>query len=64
MTFHQRDDVAVLRASQQIAFPMAGDGAIFDLRGSFPNRNGVDDLTFVVSGITRVPRAANSPLET
>jgi hypothetical protein len=42
---------------------MVGDGAIFDLRGSFPNRNGVDDLTFVVSGITRVPRATNSPLK-
>jgi hypothetical protein len=34
---------------------MAGDGTIFDLRRPFSNGNGVDDLTFVVSGIARVP---------
>jgi hypothetical protein len=36
---------------------MAGDGAILDLRRPFSNGNGIDDLTFVVSAIPRVPRA-------
>jgi hypothetical protein len=63
MSFHERGDVTVLRASQQIAFPMSGDGAILDLCGSFPNGNGVDDLTLVVPAITRVAGAANPPLE-
>src|SRR5579862_1364808 len=63
MTLYERCDVTILRASQQIAFPMSGDGSVFDLRRSFSNGNGVDDLTLVVPAITRVPRAANSPLE-
>jgi hypothetical protein len=35
MTFHQRGNVTVLGAAQQIAFPMAGDGAVLDFRGPF-----------------------------
>ncbi len=63
MPFYERRDVTVLRAPDEIAFPMTGDGAVFDLCRSFPNGNGVDDLTFVMPCIPRVPRAANSPLE-
>ena len=63
MTFHQRRDVAVLGAANEVALPLAGDGAVLDLCRSFSNGNGIDDLTTAVSAITRVPRAADSPLE-
>jgi hypothetical protein len=63
MTLHESGDVTVLRTADEVAFPMSGNGAIFDLCGSFSNGNRVDDLAHVVSGISRVPRAANAPLE-
>src|ERR1700693_5819768 len=63
MTFHQSRDVAVLGTANEVALPMAGDGAVLDLCGPFTNGNGINDLTTAVSTITRVPRAANSPLE-
>jgi hypothetical protein len=63
MSFHQSCDMTVLGAANEVTLPMAGDGAILDLRRPFSNGNGIDDLTLVVSAIPRVPRAANSPLE-
>src|SRR5450759_4225018 len=63
MTFHQRRDVAVLGAANEVALPMTRNGAVLDLCGSFSNGNGVDDLATAVSTITRVPRAADPPLE-
>src|ERR1700730_8281508 len=63
MTFHQGGDVTVLGAANQVALPMTRNGAVLDLGGSFSNGNGVDDLATAVSTITRVPRAADSPLE-
>ena len=53
MTFHQGCDVTVLAAAEQIALPMTGDGAVFDLRGPFPDGDGIDDLTAGVSAVTR-----------
>ena len=62
MTFHQSGDVTVLGAAEQIALPMTGDGAVFDFCGPFPDGDGIDDLTTVMSAITGVPRAADPPL--
>jgi hypothetical protein len=59
MTFHQGGDVTVVRGAQQIALPMAGDGAIFDFRGSFPDGDGIDDLTTMVSAIAGMPRGGS-----
>ena len=36
MTFHQGNDATVLAAAQQIALPMAGDGAVLDFCGPLP----------------------------
>src|ERR1019366_8933466 len=63
MTFYERRDGTVLGAADESAFPMTRNGAVLDLCGPFSNGNGVDDLTLVVSAITRVPRAADPPLE-
>src|SRR5882724_7224233 len=41
---------------------MTGNGSVLDLGGLFPDGNGIDDLTTVVSAITGVPRAADPPL--
>jgi hypothetical protein len=35
---------------------MPGNGAVFDFRRPFPDGDGIDDLTIVVSPITGVPR--------
>ncbi len=60
MTFHQRCNVTLLGAGDEIAFPVAGDGTVLDFRGPFwRNGYGVDDLTAAVPAITRVPCAAN-----
>ena len=45
MTFHQGGDVTVLGAAEQIALPMTGNSAVFNLRRSFPDGDGIDDLT-------------------
>jgi hypothetical protein len=62
MAFYQSRDVAVLGAAQQIPFPMAGNGSVFRLRGSFPDRDSIDDLTPRLSAITGLSRAAHAPL--
>jgi hypothetical protein len=62
MTFHQGCDVTVLGAADEIAFPMAGNGAVLDFRGSLPDGDGVDDLATAVSANTGLPRAADAPL--
>src|SRR6202011_4678603 len=41
---------------------MAGNGAVLDFCGPFPNGDGIDDLTTAVSTDTRMPRAAYAPL--
>ena len=61
MTLHQLRHAAVARPAQQIALPMAGDGSIFDLRRSFADGNGIDDLALGVPVNAGVPRAANPP---
>jgi hypothetical protein len=43
MPFHQGGDVTVLDAAEQIALPMTSDGAVFNLCGSFPDGDGIDD---------------------
>jgi hypothetical protein len=62
MAFHQRRDVTVFRATNEIAFPMAGDGAVLDFCGPFPDGDGVYDLTARVFKDTRVLRAAYAAL--
>src|SRR5665213_2581387 len=61
MTFHQSGDVTVVGAADQIALPMTGNGAVFDLSRPFSDGDGVDDLTAVISAITGVPRATDTP---
>ena len=48
MPFDQGCDVSVLAACEQIAFPMAGDGAVFNLRWPLADGDGIDDLTLGV----------------
>src|SRR6202163_1994531 len=43
---------------------MTGNGAVLDLCRPFPDGNGIDDLTAVMSAIMGVPRAADPPLGT
>jgi hypothetical protein len=45
MSLHERRDLTVLRSADEIAFRMAGNGAVLDFFGPFSIRNGVDDLT-------------------
>ncbi|CUH47827.1 hypothetical protein RUA4292_02003 [Ruegeria atlantica] len=42
---HQRRDEAVLRAGDQVTFPVAGNGAVFDSGRAFPDRDRILDLT-------------------
>ena len=44
MAFFQSCNVAVLGAGQQIAFPMTRNRSVFRFRGSFPDRDGINDL--------------------
>jgi len=37
MTLDERDDIAVLRAGDQITFPVAGDGAVLDGGRALPD---------------------------
>src|ERR1700674_2300929 len=62
MTFHQGSDVTVLGAANQVALPMAGNGAVLNFRGSFPDGNGINDLPTAVSAHTGLPGAAYTPL--
>src|ERR1700730_7503607 len=62
MTFHQSRDVTVLGAANQVALPMAGNGAVLNFRGPFPDGDGIDDLPTAVSARRGLPRAAYTPL--
>ena len=55
-------DMTVAGGAQQIALPIARDSPICDLCGPFPDGDGLDNLTAVMSAITGVPRAAYTPL--
>ena len=55
MAFHQSGDRTVVGAADQIALPMTGNGAILDLSWPFPDGNGLDDLTAVISAIPGMP---------
>jgi hypothetical protein len=54
--------VTVFCVTNEIAFPMSGDGAILDLCGPFPDGDGIYDLPARVFIDTRVLRAANAAL--
>jgi hypothetical protein len=62
MSFHQCRDVTVFCATHEIAFPMAGNGAVLNFCGPFPNGDGICDLTARVFKDTRVLRAADAAL--
>jgi hypothetical protein len=49
--------VTVFCATNEIAFPMSGDGAILDLCGPFPDGDGIYDLPARVFIDTRVLRS-------
>src|SRR5438309_11175366 len=62
MSFYQCRDVAVLRAAQQIAFPMTRNRSVFNFRRSFADRDGIDDLTSRLSADGCLSRTAHAPL--
>jgi hypothetical protein len=62
MAFHQRRDVTVFCAANEIALPMTGNGAVLDLCRPFPDGDGIYDLTARVFKDTRVLRAAYAAL--
>ena len=62
MPLHQRRDVTVFCATNEIAFPMTGDGAVLDFCGAFPDGDGIYDLTARVVKDPRVLRAADAAL--
>src|SRR5271155_1750871 len=62
MPFHQCHDVTVLCAADEIALPVTWDRSVLDLRWSFPDRDGLDDLALCMSTLTRVLRAADEAL--
>jgi hypothetical protein len=58
MPLHQRCDLTVLRATNQIALPMTRNGAVLDFCGPLPDGDGIYDLTARVFKDTRVLRPA------
>ena len=54
--------MTVPAAAKQVALPMTGNSAVFNLRRSFPNRDGIDDLTSRLSVSPRVSSATYKPL--
>jgi hypothetical protein len=44
MPFNESYDVTVVRTGNQISFPMAGNGSVFDFGGALSDGNGTDDL--------------------
>jgi hypothetical protein len=62
MPLHQRRDVTVFCATNEIALPMTGNGAVLDFCGSFPDGDGIYDLTARVFKDTRMLRAADAAL--
>ncbi len=55
MSFHQGCDVTVAGAGEQTALPMAGNGAVLNLRRPFADRYGIDDLTLGLTASPSVP---------
>jgi hypothetical protein len=62
MPLHQRRDVTVFGAGDQIAFPMTRHSTILDFGGAFPDADGICDLTAGVVEDASVLRAADAPL--
>ena len=59
LSFHQRRDLAVVAAEQQVAFPVTRDGPILSLRGLLADRYGVGDLAQPFALERLVPRTAH-----
>jgi hypothetical protein len=47
--------MSVFATCEQIAFPMTGNSAVFNFCWSFPDADGIDDLTLGFSASPRVP---------
>jgi hypothetical protein len=45
MALDQRGNMRILRTRNQVAFPMAGNGAVFNLSGTFADRYCIHDLS-------------------
>ena len=54
--------MTVVGAAQQTSFPMAGNGAVLDFCGPFPDGDRIHDFATAVPTHTRMPRAADTPL--
>ena len=58
MALNERDDMTVVGAAEQIAFPMTWNGSVFDVRWTLPNRDGIGDLSTLLRvriGLDRAP---------
>ena len=55
VSLHQSCDMGIFAACEQIALPMTGNSAVFNLGRSFANRDGIDDLTVGLSASPGVP---------
>ncbi len=55
MPFHRSCDVTVFSAAEQVALPITGDSAVFNLCRPFPDRYCIDDLTAELSVSPAVP---------
>ena len=62
MSLHEGGHVTVACPAEQVALPMAGNGAILDFRRPFPDRDGIDDPTLGVAVNAGVLRTADPPL--
>jgi hypothetical protein len=62
LAFDQGREVAVVRAGEQVAFPVAGHRAVGDLGRARPDRHRVHDLPAVLPGACRRPRPPQGPL--
>lgn len=63
VAFDKGDDLRVMRADEQIAFPMSGDGAIFHFGRTLPDRDRIHDASGLSFGGGR-PRSADPPART
>src|ERR1700687_2212244 len=60
MPFDQGHDVSVVRARDQIPFPMTGNGPVVDLSGPLPDGDGVRYPTAWILTGSSVPRPAHA----
>ena len=60
LPLHQRRNLAVVGAEQQIAFPVTRHSAILDRCRAFADRHGAQDLAMVVGLLRVMPRPTHA----